>query len=210
MQNNKKRRKISPSDIAAVSALTLLIGGIFLSYNYLKSKKIFAYDYISNIFYESNKEIYIEGNNQNIDNKEEGLVTDEYIGYLQIPKINVNKGFVDIRSKENNVEKNIFLVKGSDYPDKRKGNFIVAGHSGTGWNAFFNDLYKLNKEDIIKVKYKNKTYTYEIKNIYKQPKIGTIAIYRNYNKTTITLITCTNNDSKTQTIYIGELIDIKE
>ena len=52
----------------------------------------------------------------------------------------------------------------------------------------------------------NKKYTYKIVNIYTQPKVGNIAIYRDYSKTTLTLITCTNNDSTTQTIYIAELI----
>ena len=47
-------------------------------------------------------------------------------------------------------------------------------------------------------------------NIYKHPKTGTIAIYRNYDKTTLTLVTCTNNDSTTQTIYIAELQEVIE
>ena len=52
-----------------------------------------------------------------------------------------------------------------------------------------------------------KKYTYRIVNIYTQPKTGKLAIYRDYSKTTLTLITCTNNDSTTQTIYISELIN---
>ena len=98
-------------------------------------------------------------------------------------------------------------MEGSNYPDVDKGNFILAGHSGTGWKAFFNDLYKLSAGDTAKITYKDKTYTYQITNIYKQPKTGKLAIYRNYDKTTLTLITCTNNDSTTQTIYIAELIN---
>ena len=116
-------------------------------------------------------------------------------------------GFLDNRSSENDVEKNILVVEGSNYPDVDKGNFILAGHSGTGWKAFFNDLYKLSAGDTAKITYKDKTYTYQITNIYKQPKTGKLAIYRNYDKTTLTLITCTNNDSTTQTIYIAELIN---
>ena len=54
--------------------------------------------------------------------------------------------------------------------------------------------------------YKGKKYTYKIVNIYTQPKVGNIAIYRDYSKTTLTLITCTNNDSTTQTVYIAELV----
>ena len=58
------------------------------------------------------------------------------------------------------------------------------------------------------INYKGKVYTYNIVNIYKQDKIGKIGIYRNYEKTTLTLVTCTNNDSKTQTIYISELVSV--
>ena len=94
--------------------------------------------------------------------------------------------------------------------DVKNGNFILAGHSGTGWKAFFNELYRLETNDQVQVSYKGKKYTYSIVNIYKQPKVGTVSIYRNYDKTTLTLITCTNYDNETQTIYIAELISIDE
>ena len=210
--NNKKQEKrISPEMIAIIGSITILIGGFFLSYNYIQSKKVMAFDYISNIFYEQNQEIIVSDGEQEVEEEEEDLgeVTNNYIGYLTIPKINLKKGFLDKRSPDNDVEKNILVVEGSSYPTKDKGNLILAGHSGTGWKAFFNDLYKLNKGDKAIVTYKGKTYTYKITNIYTQPKVGKIAIYRNYDKTTLTLITCTNHDSKTQTIYIAELESIE-
>ena len=212
IDNNKKKRRISPSVLAAYTAVAILIGGFFLSYNYIQSKKIVAYDYIANIFYTNNLNVIVEedGIKREEAVTEEGPVTNDYIGYLNIPKINLIKGFLDKRSTENDVEKNILVVEGSSYPDIDKGNLILAGHSGTGWKAFFNDLYKLNKGDVAYVTYKNKKYTYKIVNIYTQPKIGTIAIYRNYDKTTLTLVTCTNDDSTTQTIYIAELQEIIE
>lgn len=212
IDNNKKKRRISPSVLAAYTAIAILIGGFFLSYNYIQSKKIVAYDYIANIFYTNNLNVIVEedGIKREEAVTEAGPVTNDYIGYLNIPKINLIKGFLDKRSTENDVEKNILVVEGSSYPDIDKGNLILAGHSGTGWKAFFNDLYKLNKGDVAYVTYKNKKYTYKIVNIYTQPKIGTIAIYRNYDKTTLTLVTCTNDDSTTQTIYIAELQEITE
>ena len=73
------------------------------------------------------------------------------------------------------------------------------------WKAFFNELYQLNTGDQVNVLYKNKRYIYKINKIYKQEKTGKIAIYRDYEKTTLTLVTCTNNDSKTQTVYIAYL-----
>ena len=205
-----KERRNSQVTTAVISAILLIVGGFFLSYNYIQSKKIVAYDYMSNAFYNGEEIITIteeeQGNKPIEEEEEEGEVTNDYIGYLTIPKINLTKGFLDKRSPENNVDKNILVVNGSNYPGTERGNFIVAGHSGTGWNSFFNDLYKLNLDDIAEVSYKGKKYTYKIDNIYTQPKVGNIAIYRDYSKTTLTLITCTNNDSTTQTVYIAELV----
>ena len=219
MQNKQEysKKRISPSVVAIIGAILTLTGGFFISYNYIQSKKVIAYDYMANIFYEGNKE-----NNEDIADQitestegeqeaeaESDTYTDDYIGYLIIPKINLQKGFVDRRSTENDVEKNIMIVEGSNYPDVERGNFIIAGHSGTGWKAFFNDLYQLTTGDVAYVTYKGKRYTYTITNIYTQQKTGKIAIYRNYDKTTLTLVTCTNNDNTTQTIYIAELQSVE-
>ncbi len=219
-QNSINKERVSPYVTAFIGALITLIGGFFLFYNYIQSQKIMAYDYMSKTFYNA-KEKTVE--NLKVEIKEEederepledpgltGEITDEYIGYLTIPKINLTKGFLDNRSSQNNVDINLLVVEGSNYPNVKNGNFIIAGHSGTGWNSFFNDLYKLNVGDTAYISYQNKKYNYSIVNIYTQPKTGKLAIYRNYDKTTLTLITCTNNDSTTQTIYILELDNIEE
>ena len=210
MQTNN--RKSSPTKVAAIGALLTIVGGFFLSYNYIESKKIVAYDYMASLFY-NGKEVVEISESEDIKEKpqeeQEEVVTNDYIGYLTIPKINLTKGFLDKRSSENDVEKNILVVEGSNYPDTDKGNLILAGHSGTGWKAFFNDLYKLQVNDVAFITYKGKKYNYSITNIYKQPKTGKIAIYRDYSKTTLTLITCTNNDSTTQTVYILELVNVE-
>ena len=217
---NTRKKRISPSRTAFIGALITLIGGFFISYNYIQSKTIVAYDYMANAFYTGNEIVTKKPEESQEIRKEEekpaeqqpelpDVVTNDYIGYLTIPKINLTKGFLDYRSTENDVEKNILVVEGSNYPDTDKGNFILAGHSGTGWKAFFNDLYQLQINDVAYINYKNKKYTYSIVNIYTQPKTGKVAIYRDYSKTTLTLITCTNNNSTTQTIYIAELINVE-
>lgn len=216
-KHNKEKKRISPSVVAFIGAIITLIGGFFLSYNYIQSKKVLAYDYMASAFYDGN---VIENLNVDIIEEEEnepltpteftGDIRNDYLGYLTIPKINLTKGFLDYRSPENNVDENVMVISGSNYPGTERGNFIIAGHSGTGWNAFFNDLYKLEVGDQANVTYQGKKYDYEIVNIYKQPKTGKIAIYRNYDKTTLTLITCTNFDSTTQTIYIAELINTED
>ena len=212
-EKNKIKRN-SPTKTAAIGALLTIIGGFFLSYNYIQAKKVMAYDFMANAYYNGEEVVNVQEEEETKEVvKEEELpeeVTDDYIGYLTIPKINLTKGFLDKRSTEKKKKKNILVVEGSNYPDTDKGNLILAGHSGTGWKAFFNDLYKLEVNDTAYVTYKNKKYIYKIVNIYKQPKIGKLAIYRNYDKTTLTLITCTNNDSTTQTIYIAELQSVEE
>lgn len=206
------KNKISDNTKAIVGALIIVIGLMTMSYNYVQSKRVIAYDYIANVFYQENSIELFEQDGE-IEEKEQeelGELTNDYIGYLTIPKINLKKGFLDKRSELNDVEKNILVVEGSNYPDVKNGNLMIAAHSGPGWRAFFNDLYKLSINDTAEVSYKGKKYTYKIVNIYKQQKTGKIAIYRNYEKTTLTLITCTNDDLTTQTIYIAELQDIVE
>ena len=156
----KKRNQVkrnSPTKTAAIGALLTIIGGFFLSYNYIQAKKVMAYDFMANAFYNGEEIVNIQEEEETKEAiKEEELpeeVTDEYIGYLTIPKINLTKGFLDKRSTENDVEKNILVVEGSNYPDTEKGNLILAGHSGTGWKAFFNDLYQLEVNDTVYVTY---------------------------------------------------------
>lgn len=210
--NKKTKKRISPSVVAAIGTIIIIVGGFFLSYNYVQSKKVMVYDYMSNVFYSSGKDVAAKEDEENINNGDSEIpnVSDnQYIGYLEIPKINFNKGFYKKESSLNDVDKNLLLVKEADYPNVSKGNLIIAGHSGNAWNSFFNDLYKLSVEDEAKVKFNNKTYTYKFVNIYKAAKTGTISIYRNSKRTSLTLVTCTNNDSTTQTIYIGELESVE-
>ena len=71
---------------------------------------------------------------------------------------------------------------------------------------YFKDLYKLDVGDKAYVSYKGVKYTYKIVKIYKQKKQGYVTIYRDPDKTTLALITCTKGDKKSQTVYIAERI----
>ena len=134
---------------------------------------------------------------------------ESYIGILEIPKINFNKGFYKKESSLNNVKFNIKIIPQSDYPDEDKGNVIIIGHSGNYNNSYFRDLYKLELNDTAMIKYNNKIYTYKIVNIYTEAKDGLITVYRDERKSCLTLITCTKDDSTTETIYILELDSIQ-
>ncbi len=197
-----------------------ILGCILISYNYVSLKIKSTFDKFEYLKYISNSDnldkLTIENveteniNNSAIETEKSNVEKDyEYIGYIDIPKINLKKGLVAINSKYNTVNKNIEIIKSSNMPNVENGNLILAGHSGTGYLAFFKDLYKLNKNDNIKIIFDNIIYTYKITNIYDVEKNGKINIYKSKDKTTLTLITCTKNNNKSQTIYIAEL-DRKE
>jgi LPXTG-site transpeptidase (sortase) family protein len=211
MQEYKKRRNnVILGYLIIFSSITLL------SYNYLCKKK-------DKVFAEMNMQVYalsspvleldeeleqgdvIEGELTEPEKVEE-TQGNYYIGYLEIPKINLKRGFVNPNSPDNDVSKNIQIIKSSDMPDVNKGNFILAAHSGTAYISFFNTLYLLNEGDYAYVTYNGVKYTYKITKIYLQDKTGQIGIYRDSNKTTLTLVTCTKDDKNHQTIYIAELI----
>ena len=211
---NKKKR-ISPNTVALIGAFVITLGGFFILYNFISDKKLFAYDYMNEKIYKENETEIYSVNTTEVTTDEEETKTqnyqdiESYIGYLEIPKIKFRRGFYNIDSKLNTVEANIEIIKGSEMPDATNGNLIIAGHSGTGWKAFFKDLYKLEVGDEAIVTYAGVNYKYKITNIYKERNTGTVSIKRNYDKTTLTLITCTKDDSSTQTIYIAELYTVE-
>ena len=210
------KEKSNTKKYVLIGIILMLIGTLLITSDYLKSKKYKAYETINLAL--SKLPTYIEDDNTEDTNQptqpeepnndpkdDQPNVTYKYIGTLEIPKISFNKGFVEKNTSANNVDYNIEILEQSDYPNVSKGNFIIAGHSGNGWNSFFKDLYQLEINDKAYVYYNHKKYTYNIVDIYYQPKTGKLKIYRDHNKTTMTLITCTKNDKTSQTVYILEL-----
>ncbi len=213
MQNSQNKL------IIIIGTLLIVSGMIILTSNYFNEKVDNAYTYMNNLLLENTETEVLELQEEvatidettsSLENMQiEETVIDPYakyyIGTLEIPKINLNKGFTTIDSPYNTVNKNIEVVKNSNYPDVSKGNFILAAHSGNSYLAYFKNLYQLTLGDKAYINYKNYRYTYKIVNIYQQEKTGKIAIYRDLNKNTLTLITCTKDSKTKQTIYILEL-----
>lgn len=227
MKNNAK---------ITISVLIIFIGICLLSSTYFNTKKHEVFDDMNRLYYEQivkldiPEEVVLEEPAMapevlltEVDSPDEPTIIVEepkeektttttkpigysYIGYIRIPKINLEHGFVDKNSKYNKVNQNILVHTSSDYPDVKNGNLILASHSGSSSISYFKNLYKLGLYDDVYISYKNKEYHYKITKIYKDSKDGEVAIRRNYDKTTLTLITCTKNDKKTQTVYICELV----
>ncbi len=128
--------------------------------------------------------------NININKDEQVSQKEQPIGKVQIPKINLNKNLYKIGSKLNNVEENVTILE-SDLPSI----IVLAAHSGTGKNAFFKDLNKLNINDTINLTYTNNHYTYNVINIFEQDKSGYITINeKEYDR--LFLTTCSYNKNK--------------
>lgn len=228
--STKKLYKYRDFILLTIGTLLIILSLCLLLYDKFELLKSNVYDEIALEKYkENNKEENKSSNDyQEITNQEENdnvevnEVTDdsvkpikqedkkkiekEYIGYLEIKKINLRQGLVSKTSYYNNVNRNIQMLSTSSYPDKDKGNVILAAHSGTSSISYFKNLYKLVVGDEAKIYYKNNTYTYKIVNIYNVLKTGSVDIHRDTNKSCLTLITCTKDSKTEQTIYILELV----
>ncbi len=219
-----RKVKIKDSVILFIGILLIISGILVLSSEYLKSKKNKAFSDMNLKLYENEQPKNIKDDEEIKNNDNSDLNNDEnppkdnsikteptynYKGILEIPKINVRRGFLDVKSKYNNVDYNVTVIKGSTMPDEDNNNLILASHSGYCSVCYFHDLYKIELNDIAIIYYKGYKYTYKVVNIYEVLKTGQVSIYRNYNKNTLTLITCTRNSDTKQTVYILEL-DKKE
>lgn len=220
--NCKKERrrnmsKLSNRAIVIIGFIIIIAGLLLVSGDYLKSKKDKAYREVS-------VSLYVDSENGTQDNTPQNVDADTsepeqpepapeqpskdyhgYLGILTIDKLNLTQGFYDKNNSNNNVSKNITFLEPSNYPDEQNGNVILVSHSGTSRIAYFKNLYKLNVGDTAKIDYKGKIYTYKIDDIYKENKDGNVTIYRDTNRSTLTMITCTKNDNTKQTVYIAYL-----
>lgn len=223
--------KIHRRTIISIGIILIFIGIFALFSNYFAIKKAKVYDTITlamselpsnidsdNSSFDDSLEEDTNGdtsnsgidNNDNTSNKDKNKYTTPesyYIGKLEIPSINLSRGFTSINSKYNNVNYNITVIKGSSYPDVDKGNFILAGHSGSSYRGYFSKLYKLKVNDYAYVYYNNIKYKYKLEKIYEEEKTGTVRIYRDKDKNTMTLITCTKGSNTKQSVYIFNLIE---
>lgn len=98
-------------------------------------------------------------------------------------------------SPQNNVEKNVTILKESNYPEL----LVIAAHSGTASNSYFKNLDKLKVNDEVKIKYYDSNNTYIVDHIDIQKKNGYISI-RKQDTDNLILTTCYPEDDKYQLI----------
>lgn len=128
------------------------------------------------------------------------LYKDNYLFYIEIPKINLNEFIYPIDSILNNVDYNIELLKSSKVD---KNLLYIAGHSGSARNSYFDNLIYLEKGDLI---YLNK-FIFVVEKIYFIQKDGNFLSYYNKEGNTLFLITCSLKYIDKQLIIKAKLIN---
>ncbi len=207
-----KNKKDSKSQLLIVGSLLIIlgfgiIGGKYL-YNYLQNKNE---EKLIDVFYEEQEEIEENTNTEEqvetpTEEKPKSSSKVNYVAVIKIPKIGLEKGLCAKGTYCNNVNRNIQILNESDYPDKEKGNVMLAGHSGSGRVSYFRKLDKLSQDDEVSIFYNDSEYKYKVVNQYDIEKNGTANIVRNAEKNTLTLITCRHNTNK-QIVIICELVE---
>lgn len=216
LKRTRKNKNIDKKEqlIKLVASFIFLIGSFMyigrIAYNYYVELRDYnkAQEFL-NIGKEEVEEIKVNIDEEEIKEqpKQEEKKTSNYnyIGVLEIPKINIKRGFLNIKDKGNNVNKNLQVIKGSDMPNVKNGNLIIAAHSGNSYISYFKNLYKLSNEDVAYVYFNNIKYTYKVVGKYDAEKSGKVTIHRDNKKNTLTLITCSQTDKTKQIVYILEL-----
>ena len=216
LKRTRKNKNIDKKEqlIKLVASFIFLIGSFMyigrIAYNYYVELRDYnkAQEFL-NIGKEEVEEIKVDIDEEEIKEqpKQEEKKTSNYnyIGVLEIPKINIKRGFLNIKDKGNNVNKNLQVIKGSDMPNVKNGNLIIAAHSGNSYISYFKNLHKLSNDDVAYVYFNNIKYTYKVAGKYDAEKNGKVTIHRDNKKNTLTLITCSQNDKTKQIFYILEL-----
>jgi len=216
LKRTRKNKNIDKKEqlIKIVASFIFLIGSFMyigrIAYNYYVELRDYnkAQEFL-NIGKEEVEEIKVDIDEEEIKEqpKQEEKKTSNYnyIGVLEIPKINIKRGFLNIKDKGNNVNKNLQVIKGSDMPNVKNGNLIIAAHSGNSYISYFKNLHKLSNDDVAYVYFNNIKYTYKVAGKYDAEKNGKVTIHRDNKKNTLTLITCSQTDKTKQIVYILEL-----
>ena len=216
LKRTRKNKNIDKKEqlIKLVASFIFLIGSFMyigrIAYNYYVELRDYnkAQEFL-NIGKEEVEEIKVDIDEEEIKEqpKQEEKKTPNYnyIGVLEIPKINIKRGFLNIKDKGNNVNKNLQVIKGSDMPNVKNGNLIIVAHSGNSYISYFKNLHKLSNDDVAYVYFNNIKYTYKVAGKYNAEKNGKVRIHRDNKKNTLTLITCSQTDKTKQIVYILEL-----
>lgn len=194
VRKNKKSQLL----LKVISAFLIILSVILISTKYINL-------YLKEKDNDIKVKEYIDNNMDSVKDDKE-LDTNNYAGVLEIPKINLKRGFLSKTDTNNNVNKNIEILKDSDLPDTENSNVILASHSGNSSVSFFKDLHLLENDDVIYLYYNRIKYEYVVINVEEVKKTGYIQINKDNTEKLLTLITC--KDDYFQIIITSKLNNI--
>lgn len=205
-----KRKRIKKWSLFIIGSFLIAIGiGIIvvktlLDYQYEKQESKLIDLYIEST---TNEYQNVQADNSETKTSNDLSISEKYLGVLEIPTINLKKGFFEKNSSLNTISKNVEILEESDMPNIKNGNLVLAAHSGTGRYAFFRNLYKLKINDNAYIYYQGLKYEYEIVKIEYQDKDGTITISELEQESYLILTTCDQKDKTKQIVITAKLIN---
>ena len=203
---HSRKRKNRRYLLTTIGIFFILIGSSVLIYRTIQNKQLEKIENESiEIFLNEEQQEEQKHEEQQEETKQEELKIN-YVAVLEIPKINLKKGLVDKNSKENNVDRNIYTLKESIFPNEKEySQIILASHSGNSYVSHFRRLNELKLNDSIYLYYNNNKYTYKIIKKYEIEKNGTanLGVYKESN---INLITCIDGTNK-QLVIAGIIME---
>ncbi len=209
----KKSKRMKKSQALLIGSLLIFGGAIFLSWNYLlrMREEVFSDMKLAMmdptpVVEETPAGPAPSGGAPQYYEEEYTVDYSKYYGVLEIPKIGLKRGFYNVGSKWNDIQYNVTLQEGSVPPYEGYGNFILLGHSGDSYISFFAYLYRLGVGDECYITLNGVVYHYRIDNIYTVEKSGLMVMDFTPPEMTLTLITCTKDNDKLQTVYVAHYI----
>ena len=183
-----------PISIYIIVLLLSLIGSIYVYYSFMDYHELKKVSEIEEI---------IEEKSDVVTNTIQSIEEDLPIGIISIPKINLKRGFYNKDSVNNNVNKNITMLKESIMPDNEISYLLLAAHSGNSYLGFFRNLKDLTLGDEIDITYQKNNYLYYVSDIYEEEKNGHISFKHNKDESILVLTTCASNNR--QLIIIAKM-----
>lgn len=196
MENNKKKR----SFLGIVGTIMIIVGLGFIAWD-------FGTTYIQRKSIEKEMQDFFNAPLLTDDDSVPKEASDKDLwGMIQIDKLDIN--FPIIKSDDWSYLNRYLVAWEQSTNPPEKGNFSIAGHNGRCASCVFRNFDKLEKKDTIRLVDKENIYTYEIYDIFKVFYTDTSVLNETKDKTTITLVTCTEQTTydEYRTIVKGELI----
>lgn len=119
-----------------------------------------------------------------------------------IPRINLREKVYTMDSRLNNVDYNVEILKSSDL---KRDLYFLASHSGGGRASLFDELFRLEKGDLVFIYYKNKKKVFVVEELFYIKKDGYFEISHDGDGF-LYLITCSLKYFDKQLIVKSKLI----